>query len=69
MVWGVHSARVKNISRVSEMVDVSIRVATEQEFAKPGELIVVMAGVPFGTAGTTNLLRIVKMPQRSDGSG
>lgn len=64
LVWGVHSAQIEDISRVSEMVDVSLRVAAAEGFANPGEHIVVMAGVPFGTSGTTNLLRIVKMPER-----
>jgi pyruvate kinase len=31
-------------------------------FAKPGDPVVVVAGVPFGRAGSTNLLRIAHAP-------
>jgi len=33
-------------------------VARETGFAQPGETIVMIAGMPFGESGTTNLMRI-----------
>jgi pyruvate kinase len=34
------------------------RLARDEGFAKHGEHIVVAGGIPFGTAGTTNSLRV-----------
>ncbi|MCS6877536.1 MAG: hypothetical protein NZP72_04475, partial [Geminicoccaceae bacterium] len=34
------------------------RIAREQGFAEPGNSIVITAGLPFGTPGATNLLRV-----------
>src|SRR5690554_651499 len=57
-VWGVHAKVVEDISSVPDMVTVACKVAHEEGFAKPGESIVITAGMPFGTSGSTNLLRI-----------
>ena len=40
------------------MVETAIKIAVDEGIAKPGERIVVAAGVPFGTPGATNILRI-----------
>lgn len=36
------------------------RVALERGFAVPGELMLIAAGIPFGEAGTTNLVHITR---------
>jgi pyruvate kinase len=41
-----------------DMVQCAVRVARQQGMAKEGERLVVTAGVPFGTPGATNILRI-----------
>ena len=43
------------------MVKVAAEAALNQEFASVDDLIVVTAGVPFGTPGATNILRIAKV--------
>ena len=58
MVWGVHPVQTRELHSFAEMVDDAIRVASEEGFAGPGERLVVTAGVPFGTPGATNILRI-----------
>jgi pyruvate kinase len=35
------------------------------DFGKPGDNIVIVAGIPFGASGTTNLLRIAGLPKAS----
>jgi pyruvate kinase len=40
------------------MVDRATRAALDDGFAKKGERVVITAGVPFGTPGATNVLRI-----------
>ena len=58
LVWGVHSVHTHEVADVQEMVDYACQTALREEFARPGESIVIIAGMPFGTPGTTNLLRI-----------
>jgi len=40
------------------MVDRACRIAVKEDFAKPGQRVIIVAGVPLGTPGTTNMLRI-----------
>ena len=40
------------------MVGIACEVAQREEFAKVGDSLVITAGVPFGTPGATNILRI-----------
>ncbi len=58
LTWGVHCVQTEDARSFTEMVEKAAKVALEQEIAKPGERIVVTAGVPFGTPGATNILRI-----------
>jgi pyruvate kinase len=61
LVWGVHSVHAKDVTNVEAMVDDACRVAREEGFAREGDTILVSAGMPFGTPGATNLLRIAKV--------
>jgi pyruvate kinase len=58
VVWGVHPLVVQDIHSMTEMVARASRAAQQEGFARHGEEIVVTAGVPFGTPGTTNALRV-----------
>ena len=58
VVWGIHSVRIDGVSNVSEMTEVACEVARREGFAQSGQIIVVIAGVPFGSATMTNLMRI-----------
>ena len=58
LVWGVHSVHTRDVANVAEMVDGACRCAREGEFARSGDTILISAGMPFGTPGATNLLRI-----------
>jgi pyruvate kinase len=58
LVWGCHGVVVPEVHSFGEMVAVAVRVAHEQGFAQWKEQIVITAGVPFGTPGTTNILRV-----------
>jgi pyruvate kinase len=40
------------------MVAKAVAMARHEEFAKPGDRLIVTAGVPFGTPGATNILRV-----------
>jgi pyruvate kinase len=58
VVWGIHSVRIDGVTDVNEMTDVACEIARREGFAKSGQTIVAIAGMPFGRAGTTNLMRI-----------
>ena len=61
LVWGLHSVLTEDVERVEEMVDQACGTAVAEGFANAGDLLVIMAGMPFGISGTTNLLRIARV--------
>jgi pyruvate kinase len=61
LLWGAHSVRTEEIHSYNEMVTHAQRHALEEDFALPEQLLVVVAGVPFGKSGTTNNLRVVRV--------
>ncbi|KAF0114194.1 MAG: pyruvate kinase [Rhodospirillaceae bacterium] len=58
LVWGTHCAVAREIGSFTDMIRKACRVARRAGFAQEGEGLVITAGVPFGTPGTTNILRI-----------
>jgi pyruvate kinase len=58
LTWGVHPVRTEDAHNFGDMVQRAVRVARQESIAKEGERLVVTAGVPFGTPGATNILRI-----------
>ena len=62
LVWGLHSVQSVEVRDVDQMTDVACEAAMKEGFAMPGDYVVIAAGVPFGISGTTNLLRIARIP-------
>ena len=58
LAWGVSCFFSHDANSVEEMVDYAVEMAKAHAFAEPGQPIVITAGMPFGTPGATNLLRI-----------
>jgi len=58
VVWGVHCVVTEDAHDQDDMVDRACRIAFKEGFAKPGQRVIVVAGVPLGTPGATNMLRI-----------
>lgn len=56
--YGVHPFHMKEINSFAETVEWATKLSKEKGLAKKGERIVLTAGVPFGTPGSTNVLRI-----------
>ncbi|PTW59491.1 pyruvate kinase [Breoghania corrubedonensis] len=67
LVWGTHCVVSEDARDENEMVDRACRLAFKDGFARPGQRIIITAGVPFGTPGATNMLRIAFVG--SDGLG
>jgi pyruvate kinase len=61
LVWGIHSVHTGDVGNVTEMVDRAREAALAEGFARRGDTIVITAGMPFGTPGATNLLRIAEV--------
>lgn len=58
VLWGAHCVVSPDVSNFHEMVDKACAVAEAEEYAAHGDRLVITAGVPFGTPGSTNVLRI-----------
>ncbi|WP_439574375.1 pyruvate kinase [Phreatobacter sp.] len=58
LLWGVHCVVTQDARDLDDMVSRACRFAFREGFAKPGQRIIVVAGVPLGTPGATNMLRI-----------
>jgi pyruvate kinase len=54
----VHCVVTEDAHDVDDMVDRACRIAFKEGFAKSGQRVIVVAGIPFGTPGATNMLRI-----------
>ena len=58
LVWGVHAVVTKDASDADDMAFRACKFAVRENFASIGDRIIVVAGVPFGTPGATNMVRI-----------
>jgi pyruvate kinase len=58
--WGVHSVHAQDVSDVQEMVDGGLAAVRRDGFAQAGDHVVMIAGMPFSMAGSTNLMRIAQ---------
>ncbi len=58
LLWGAHCVHLPDIHSFADMVQRGVRVAHREEIAGAGQRVVITAGVPFGTPGSTNVLRI-----------
>ena len=63
LLWGVHSVRSDDVENVAAMVEQSKRIAALEGFARDNDLIVIVAGVPFGSSGHTNNIRVARMSE------
>lgn len=61
LLWGAHSVHSQDVHAYEEMVAEAVKNVRSEAFAKAGDTVVVVAGIPFGQAGTTNNLRVVRI--------
>jgi pyruvate kinase len=59
LLWGAHAVPTKDIGSFEEMIGKGKRMALRHGFSEAGARLIVLAGVPFGTPGATNLLHVV----------
>jgi pyruvate kinase len=58
LVWGVHCIVAEDAHDQDDMVERACRLAFKDGFTRTGQRVIVVAGVPLGTPGATNMLRI-----------
>ncbi|HEV7249034.1 MAG TPA: pyruvate kinase [Shinella sp.] len=58
VVWGLHCVVTGDAEDLDDMVNRACRIVVTEEFGKPGDRIIISAGVPLRTPGATNMLRI-----------
>ncbi|MBN8841387.1 MAG: pyruvate kinase, partial [Sphingomonadales bacterium] len=61
ILWGAHAVHTRDVESFEEMVAKSKRMALRHRIAQAGDSVVVMAGVPFRTPGSTNVLHVVRL--------
>jgi len=66
LVWGLHCVLTEDAKDLDDLVDRACRIAHREGFAQPGQRIVVTAGVPLGTPGATNMLRVAFIGRREN---
>ena len=67
LVWGTHCVLTEDAQSIDEMFERAGEITTREGFTKPGDRILITAGVPIGTPGTSNMLRIATIGR--DGKG
>ena len=58
LLWGLYPKLCGDITDIDDMVEQACQAALDINLARPGSSLVITAGMPFGTPGATNLLRI-----------
>jgi len=58
LAWGVHAIVTEDARDVDDMATRACQLAAAEGFAHTSQRIIVVAGVPFGTPGATNMIRI-----------
>jgi pyruvate kinase len=61
LLWGAHPVATRDIGSFEEMIAKGKRMALRNGFGQSGSKLIVLAGVPFGTPGATNLLHVVTL--------
>jgi pyruvate kinase len=61
LLWGAHAVRTRDVGSFEEMVGKSKRMALRHSVGAAGQRLILVAGVPFKTPGSTNVLHIVRL--------
>ena len=61
IVWGVHPVLIDEVLEVGQMIKWANRIAVIEGYAGSGDDVVIVAGLPFGEPGVTNLLHVSRI--------
>lgn len=65
LVWGVHAVINDEHTPDEDIGEIAVETALKHGLAKPGESLIVTAGIPFGTVGSTNTIRVVQVDEKA----
>lgn len=66
LVWGVIPLLVREFVTIDEMISVIVRAAHDAKLVHRGDTLIIIAGVPFGAAGQTNLMKIHRVGEAGE---
>jgi pyruvate kinase len=66
VVWGVHCVVADDARDQDDMVERAGSIAFRDGFVRSGQRVLIVAGVPLGTPGTTNMVRIAYVGSSGD---
>jgi len=66
LYWGVIPSLIGSIASLEEVMAKSEEVAIASGIVNNGEYILITAGIPFGKAGSTNLMKIQKITRKTE---
>ncbi|MES1989615.1 MAG: pyruvate kinase [Pseudomonadota bacterium] len=69
LVWGLHCVLTEDAKDLEDMAERACNIAFREGYAQPGQRIVVTAGVPLGTPGATNMLRVAFVGRMGSSAG
>ncbi|MBV9394606.1 MAG: pyruvate kinase [Methylobacteriaceae bacterium] len=58
LVWGVHAVVTRDAHDIDDMAKRACKFSNREGFSQEGDRVIIVAGVPFGTPGATNMVRI-----------
>jgi len=68
LAWGIHCVQTSDALDLEDMVNKACTIAHSEGFARSGDRIAITAGVPMGTSGSTNMLRIAFVDCKGTGA-
>jgi pyruvate kinase len=64
LAWGVEARVIGEITDPEEMARTAVDKAVEFDLAPPGQRVLILAGLPMGSPGAANILRLAHTPLR-----
>jgi pyruvate kinase len=61
LLWGAHAVRTRDVHSFEEMIAKAKRMALRHAVATGGDRVIITAGVPFGTPGSTNVVHVARL--------
>ncbi|HEY9765684.1 MAG TPA: pyruvate kinase [Chroococcales cyanobacterium] len=58
LVWGVYPLLIEGAGNLEQLTQASVQAAMEAGFVADGDLVIVVSGIPVGTPGSTNLIKV-----------
>jgi len=61
LLWGVQSINSRDANGWKDMMSISTKIIKKLKFIKKNDFVIITAGLPFGKAGMTNMIRLYKV--------